>query len=98
MFVHWYKWPLCFGWLLAIRLYKEDYLHILDLFPLDNTAFAVSADAGISLTSLTTTIGLLSLLRLNVLSRSAIDEIEHFVEFLCCRFVLLFSFIVRNLL
>ena len=38
-FVYHILWPLRFGWLLVLSIYKEDYLHISHF---DYTAFAVS--------------------------------------------------------
>ena len=29
MLVYWFLWPLCFGWLLILDFYKEDYLQVL---------------------------------------------------------------------
>ena len=41
MFVYHILWPLRFGWLLVLGLYKEDYLQILNVCPFDYTAVAV---------------------------------------------------------
>ena len=48
MIVYHILWPLHFGWLLILSLYKEDYLQTLNVYPCDymNTAFAVSGKVG----------------------------------------------------
>ena len=47
MFVHWFLWPLRFGWLLVLGLYKEDSLQMLNMCPVDYTAFVVGGKAEI---------------------------------------------------
>ena len=42
MFVYQFLWPLRFSWLLVLSLYKDDYLHILNVFHFYFTAVAVS--------------------------------------------------------
>ena len=41
-----FLWPLRFGWMLVLSLYKEDYLQILNVCPFDYTDFAVSGKVG----------------------------------------------------
>ena len=41
-----FVWPLRFSWLYVFSLYKEDYLHSLNVRPFDYTAFVVSGKAG----------------------------------------------------
>ena len=45
MFVYQMFWPLDFGWLLVLSLYKKDYLQIFKC-PFDYMAFAVSGQVG----------------------------------------------------
>ena len=48
MFGYHILWPLRFGWLLVLILYKEDYLLILfNACPFDNMAVEVSGKVGI---------------------------------------------------
>ena len=40
-------WPLCFGWLLVLGLYKEDYLQIFKRVSFQSQALAVYGNVGI---------------------------------------------------
>ena len=42
VYVPHFLWPLRFGWLLVLSLYKEDYLQFLNVCPFDYTAVAGS--------------------------------------------------------
>ena len=42
MFVYHILWPLLFGWLLVLSLYKEDYLQIFQCVSFDYMAVVVS--------------------------------------------------------
>ena len=37
-------WPLLFGWLFVLSLYKEAYLHFLNVCPFDYMAVAISGE------------------------------------------------------
>ena len=45
-FMHWIFLPLHFGWMLVLVILKEVNLHILNVCPFDNTAFAGSGKVG----------------------------------------------------
>ena len=47
-------WSLCFGWLLVLGLYKDNYLHIIKFVPFDYTAFAINGKVRIPETGSTT--------------------------------------------
>ena len=66
-------WPLRFGWIFVLGLYKEIYLQFfLDVCPFDYTAFVVSGKVGIPEPGSTTLFWWLSLLQMTVLSRPTI--------------------------
>ena len=67
-----FSWPLRFGWLLVLGLYKDDYVQILNVCTFDYTVFEISGKVEIPIPCLTSTFEWMSFLQLTVLSRSAI--------------------------
>ena len=67
-----FLWPLRFGWLFILSLYKEDYLHIFKCVFIWLNGCCGYWEGWALVNWFTTPVGLLLLLQLTVLSRSAI--------------------------
>ena len=70
--MYWALLPLCFGRVLVLGLYKDDYFQFLVVFPFDYASFVVSGKVTILLTEVTNPVGWLSLIQQTVLGRSTI--------------------------